>query len=67
MLVSAHIAQDSDTERPTKVASKSRKHGIDIHFTKKTETAKYACELQGLLAEYALAKEYLEQKSLVTW
>ena len=35
----------------------------------KTEIAKSACEpkWQGLLAEDALAKFYLEQKSLVTW
>ena len=28
----AHISQDSDSERPTKVASKSRKHSIYTHF-----------------------------------
>ena len=32
MPVPAHISQDSDSERPTKVTSKSRKHGIKIHF-----------------------------------
>ena len=30
----AHISQDSDSERPTKVASKSRKHSIYTHFPK---------------------------------
>ena len=28
----AHNSQDSDSERPTKVVSKSRKHSIHIHF-----------------------------------
>ena len=28
----AHISQDSDSERSTKVATKSRKHGILTHF-----------------------------------
>ena len=28
----AHISQDSDSERPTKVVSKSRKHSIYTHF-----------------------------------
>ena len=63
----AHISHDSDSERPTKVAS--RKHSIIfIHFPK-DRIAKYACEpkWQELLAEDALAKQYLEQKSLVTW
>ena len=30
----AHIAQDSDSEHSTKVAAKSRKHGIFTHFPK---------------------------------
>ena len=30
----AHIFQDSDSERPTKVAAKSRKHSIYTHFPK---------------------------------
>ena len=30
----AHISQDSDTEHPTKVATKSRKHSIYPHFPK---------------------------------
>ena len=30
----AHISQDSDSEGPTKVTSKSRKHGVYIHFPK---------------------------------
>ena len=28
----AHISQDSDSERPTKVVSKSRNHSIETHF-----------------------------------
>ena len=28
----AHISQDSDSKRPTKVVSKSRKHSIHTHF-----------------------------------
>ena len=32
--VPAHISRDSDSERRTKVASKSRKHNIFIHFPK---------------------------------
>ena len=39
--VPAHVSQDSDSERPTKVGSKSRKHSIFITF-QKTEIAKYA-------------------------
>ena len=30
----AHMSQDSDSERPTKVVSKSRKHSIRTHFPK---------------------------------
>ena len=30
----AHISQDSESERPTKVVSKSRKHSICTHFPK---------------------------------
>ena len=30
----AHISQDSDSEHPTKVATKSRKHSIFTHFPK---------------------------------
>ena len=39
------------------------------HTSQKTEIAKYACKpkWQRLIAEDALAKQYLEQKSLVTW
>ena len=32
--VRAHVSQDSDSERPTKVAERSRKHNIFIHFPK---------------------------------
>ena len=32
--VPAHVSQDSDSERPPKVVSKSRKHSIFIHFPK---------------------------------
>ena len=49
--VSAHISQDSDSERPAKVASKSRKHSIYTHFPKdrncevclRTQIAKSLC------------------------
>ena len=34
VLAPAHISQDSDSERPAKVASKSRRHSICIHFPK---------------------------------
>ena len=34
MPVPAHISRDSDSERRTKVVSKSRKHNIFIHFPK---------------------------------
>ena len=34
MHVAAHIFQDSDSERPAKVVSKSRKHSTYIHFPK---------------------------------
>ena len=34
MQAPAHISQDSDSERPTKVVSKSRKHSIYTHFPK---------------------------------
>ena len=41
---------------------------VFILTSQKIEIAKYACEpkRQGLLAEDALAKQYLEQKKLVT-
>ena len=68
MPVPAHMSQDSDSQRFTKVVSKSRKHKIFTHLLKKTEIAKYACEpkLQGPLAEDALVKQHIAQKSLVT-
>ena len=63
----AHISQDSDSERSTKVGWTSRKQSY-LLTSQKTEIAK-SCEpkWQGLLAEDALAKQYLEQKNLVTW
>ena len=42
---SAHISQDSDSERLTKVVSKSRKHSIYVHFPKRPE-------LRSLLANH---------------
>ena len=33
-LLPAHISQDSDSQRPTKVAERSRKHNIFTHFQK---------------------------------
>ena len=64
----ARISQDSDLERPTKVESKSRKHSI-FPNPQKTDIAKSVRgpELQGPLAEDALAKLYFKQKTLVTW
>ena len=63
----ANTSQDSDSERPTKVAT--RKHSICTHFPKKTEIAKSANEpwFWGLLAGSALAKQYLGEKKSVTW
>ena len=57
----AHNSHDSDSERPANVAS--RKYSILLTSQKDRN-----CEpkLQGLLAEDALAKQCLEQKSLVT-
>ena len=68
VLVPAHVAQNADSERPTRVASNSRRHSVFNSLPKKTEIAKYACEpkLQGLLAEDAVAKQYLRQRSWVT-
>ena len=63
----AHISQDSDSRRRTKVVSKSRKHCSYTHLPKDRN-----CEfclrtkMTRLLAEDALMKLYLEQKSLVT-
>ena len=64
----ARISQDSDLERPTKVESKSKKHSI-FPNSQKTDIAKSVRgpELQGPLAEDALAKLYFKQKTLVTW
>ena len=61
----ANISHDSDSERLAKVAPGST---VFVLTSQKTEIAKYACEpkLQGFPAEDALAKQYLEQKSLVT-
>ena len=39
----AHISQDSDSERPTKVVSKSRKHSIHIHFPSKKGRNREVC------------------------
>ena len=63
----AHISQESDSERPSKVVSKQGSIVLKL-TSQKTEIAKSACEpkWQGLLAEDALA-QYLEQKSLMTW
>ena len=63
----AHSSQDSDSERPTKVVSKSRKQYF-VLTSQKTEIAKSACEpkRQGFLAEDALAKLYFEQRCLLS-
>ena len=46
----------------------SQGNTVFLVTSQKTESAKYACEtkFRGILAEDALAKQYLEQKSLVT-
>ena len=58
MLASAHISHDADSERRTKVAS--RKHSILSSLPK-------APKLRNLLlfAEDALAKQHVEQQSVV--
>ena len=60
----ANISEDSDPERPAKVAT--RKHSIFL-TSRKTDTVKAAREprLRGLLAGSALAKQYLGQKNSV--
>ena len=62
----ANTSHDSDSERPTKVAT--RKHSIYSHFRKDRNCEVSACEpkWQGPLAENALAQTYLEQTILVT-
>ena len=60
----AHTSHDSDSGPPTKVAL--RKHIIVTHFPKDRRSMFGNQKRQGLLAEDALAKQYLEQKSLVT-
>ena len=61
--VPAHVSQDSDSERPAKVASKIRRHSIFTHFPKDRH-----CEvcmrtkITKALAEDALAKQNLVQK-----
>ena len=42
--VPAHVSQDSGSERPTKVVSKSRIQSICVANCQKTEIVKYACE-----------------------
>ena len=44
LLASEHISQDSDSERPTTVVSKSRKHSIYTHFTHYRNCEPSACE-----------------------
>ena len=60
----ANISEDSDPERPAKVAT--GKHSIFL-TSRKTDTVKAAREprLRGLLAGSALAKQYLGQKNSV--
>ena len=64
----AHISQDSDSERPSKVVQ-NQGSTIFVLTSQNTEIAKSACEpkWQELLKEDALAKLHLEQKSFVTW
>ena len=64
---SAHSSQYSDSERPTIVVTKSRKHSIYTHFPKDrdcdvclgTKITKASCRRR--------TGEALVQKSLVTW
>ena len=68
-LAAAEISHDSVVERPTKVAP--RKHSIYVHFPKKIEIGKYACEprWQGLVAEDATGEAVprADKFSLMTW
>ena len=57
----AHVSQDTESERPTKVVSTSRKHSVYTHFPRPKLRS------MRLFAEDALTKQYLEQRSLVTW
>ena len=65
----AHSSKESDSERPTKVVSKSksRQHSIYTHF--QTDRNCEVCKrtkITRLLAPDTLAKFYFEQQSLVT-
>ena len=64
----AHVSQDSDSERPTKW-QRNQGSTVFILTSRRTELAKSASEpkSQGLLAKDALGKQYIGQKSLVTW
>ena len=65
--VPAHVSQDSDSERPTKVGSQSRKHTIfSLSKRPKLRSMLENPKLRGLLAEDALAKQYREHKSSVS-
>ena len=63
----AHIYQDSDSERPTKVVSKSksRKHSTYTHFSKRPKLRSLVANQnsKGSFAEYGLAKLHFWQKN----
>ena len=60
----ANTSQDSDSEHPSKVAS--RKHRLHTHFPKRLKSLQSNPDDKGSLQEGALAKQYLGQKMLVT-
>ena len=63
MFAPAHSSRESDLEHPEEVVTNSRKHSIYTHFPKVRNREP---KLQRHLAEDALAKLSLVQKSLVT-
>ena len=64
----AHMSHYSDSERPTKVVSKSRKHSTCTHFQRPKLRSLLANQNDQSSSQNShLAKFYLEHKSLVTW
>ena len=64
----AHISQDSDSERPTKVVSKSRKHSIYTHFPKDRNCE--VClrtQITRALCRRSTGEALPRAKTLVTW
>ena len=66
VLAPAHMSHDSDSERPTQVALGNC--SVYTHFPKRPGLRSMLANQddKGLLAEDALPKQYLEQKSWVT-